>query len=54
MSTVNIRGDVHEANFSEAEARCHKAETEDKARKNEAEAEAEAELFGLEALTSLI
>jgi len=38
MCTVNIRG--HEANFYEAEARCHEAEIE---------AEAEAEWFGLEA-----
>ena len=45
MCTVNIRG--HEANFCEAEARCHEAEIE--ARKSEAEAETEAELFGLEA-----
>jgi len=37
MCTVNIRG--HEANFYEAEARCHEAV----ARKSEAEAEAEAE-----------
>jgi len=41
MCTVNIRG--HEANFYEAEARCHKAEIEAEARKSEAEAEAEAE-----------
>ena len=47
MCTVNIRG--HEANFYEAEARCHEAEIEDEARKSEAEAEAEAEWFGLEA-----
>ena len=52
MCTVNIRG--HEANFYEAEARCHEAEIEDEARKSEAEAEAEAEWFGLEALTSLL
>ena len=51
MCTVNIRG--HEANFYEAEARCHEAEIEAEARKSEAEAEAEAEWFGLEALTSL-
>ena len=37
MCTVNIRG--HEANFYEAEARCHEAEIEAEARKNEAEAE---------------
>jgi len=37
MCTVNIRG--HEANFYEAEARCHEAAAE--ARKSEAEAEAE-------------
>ena len=47
MCTVNIRG--HEANFYEAEARCHEAEIEAKARKSESEAEAEAEWFGLEA-----
>ena len=47
MCTVNIRG--HEANFYEAEARCHKAEIEAEVRKSEAEAEAEAEWFGLEA-----
>ena len=41
MCTVNIRG--HEANFYEAEARCHEAEIEDEARKSEAEADAEAE-----------
>jgi len=40
MCTVNIRG--HEANFYEAEARCHEAEIEAAARKSEAEAEAEA------------
>jgi len=38
MCTVNIRG--HEANFYEAEARCHEAEIEAEARKSEAEAEA--------------
>ena len=38
MCTVNIRG--HEANFYEAEARCHKAEIEAEARKSEAEGEA--------------
>ena len=37
MCTANIRG--HEANFYEAEARCHEAEIEAEARKNEAEAE---------------
>jgi len=37
VCTVNIRG--HEANFYEAEARCHEAQIE--ARKSEAEAEAE-------------
>ena len=47
MCAVNIRG--HEANFYEAEARCHEAEIEAEARKSEAEAE----WFGLEALTSL-
>ena len=47
MCTVNIRG--HEANFYEAEARCHEAEIEAEARKSETEAEAEAEWFGLEA-----
>ena len=47
MCTVNIRG--HEANFYEAEAKCHEAEIEAEARKSEAEAEAEAEWFGLEA-----
>jgi len=31
----------HEANFYEAEARCHEAEIEAEARKSEAEAEAE-------------
>jgi len=41
MCAVNIRG--HEANFYEAEARCHEAKIEDKARKSEAKAEAEAE-----------
>jgi len=41
MCTVNIRG--HEANFYEAEARCHEAEIEAEARKSEAEADAEAE-----------
>ena len=46
MCVVNIRG--HEANFYEAEARCHEAEIEAEARKSEAEAEAEAEWFGLE------
>ena len=45
--TVNIRG--HEANFYEAQARCHEAEIEAEARKSEAEAEAEAEWLGLEA-----
>ena len=44
MCIVNIRG--HEANFYEAEARCHEIEAE--ARKSEAEAEAEVEWFGLE------
>jgi len=39
MCTVNIRG--HEANFYEAEARCHEATIEADARKSEAEAEAE-------------
>jgi len=38
MCTANIRG--HEANFYEAEARCHEAEIEAAARKSEAEAEA--------------
>jgi len=38
---VNIRG--HEANFYEAEARCHEVEIEAEARKNEAEAEDEVE-----------
>ena len=47
MCIVNIR--CHEANFCEAEARCHEAEIEAKARKSEADAEAEAEWFGLEA-----
>ena len=47
MCAVNIRG--REANFYEAEARCHAAEIEAEARKSEAEAEAEAEWFGLEA-----
>jgi len=47
MCTVNIRG--HEANFYEAEARCHEAEIEAEARKSVAEAEAESECFGLEA-----
>jgi len=41
ICTVNIRG--HEANFCEAEARCHGAENEADDRKSEAEAEAEAE-----------
>jgi len=41
MCTVNIR--CYEANFYEAEARCHEAEIEAEARKCEAEAEAEAE-----------
>ena len=41
MCTVNIRG--HEANFYEAEARCHEAEIEAEARNSEIEAEAEAE-----------
>jgi len=45
MCTVIIRG--HEANFYEAEARCHKAEIEAEVRNSEAEAEAER--FGLEA-----
>ena len=44
MCTVNIRG--HEANFYEAETRCHEAEIEAEARKSETEAEAEC--FGLE------
>ena len=39
MCTVNIRG--HEANFYEAEARCHEAQIEAESRKSEAEAEAE-------------
>ena len=43
MCAVNIRG--HEANFYEAEARCHEAEIEAEARKSEAEAE----WFGFEA-----
>jgi len=43
MCAVNIRG--HEANFYEAEARCHEAEIAAEARKSEAEAE----WFGLEA-----
>jgi len=41
MCTINIRG--HEANFYEAEVRCHEVEIEAEARKSEAEAEAEAE-----------
>jgi len=41
MCTVNIRG--HDANFYEAEARCHEAEIEAEARKSEAEAEAKTE-----------
>jgi len=41
MCAVNIRG--HEANFCEAEARCHEAEIEAEARKSEAEAEAKVE-----------
>jgi len=45
MCAVNIWG--HEANFCEAEARCHEAEIEAEARKSEAEAKAE--WFGLEA-----
>jgi len=45
MCTVDIPG--HEANFYEAEARCHKAQIEAEVRKSEAEAEAER--FGLEA-----
>ena len=40
MCTLNIRG--HEANFYEAEARCHEAEIEAEARKSEAKADAEA------------
>ena len=40
MCTVNIRS--HEANFYEAEARCHEAEIEVVARKSDGEAEAEA------------
>ena len=47
MCTVNIWG--HEANFYEAEARCHEAEIKAEARKSEAEAEAKAKWFGLEA-----
>jgi len=39
MCAVYIQG--HEANFYEAEARCHEAEIEAAARKSEAEAEAE-------------
>ena len=35
MCTVNIRG--HEANFYEAEARCHEADIEAEARKSEAD-----------------
>jgi len=35
LCAVNIRG--HEANFYEAEARCHEAEIEAEARKSEAE-----------------
>jgi len=38
VCTENIRG--HEANFYEAETRCHKAEIEAEARKSEAEVEA--------------
>ena len=38
MCTVHIRG--HEANFYEAEARCHEAEIEAAARISEDEAEA--------------
>ena len=41
MCAVHIRG--HEANFYEAEVRCHEAEIEAEARKSEAEAEADAE-----------
>ena len=41
MCTVNIQG--HEANFYEAEVRCHEAEIEAEARKSEAEDEAEDE-----------
>jgi len=41
MCTVNIQG--HEANFYEADVRCHEAEIEAEARKNEAEDEAEDE-----------
>ena len=47
MCTVYIRG--HEANFYEAEARCHEAEIKAEARKSEAKAESEAEWFGLKA-----
>ena len=47
MCAVNVR--AHEANFYEAEARCHEAEIEAEARKSKAEPEAEAEWFGLEA-----
>ena len=43
MFTVNIW--VHEANFYEAEARCHEAEIEADAKKSEAEDEAEAQKF---------
>ena len=35
MCSVNIRG--HEANFYEAEARCHEADIEAEARKSEAD-----------------
>ena len=45
MCTVNIRG--HEANFYEAEARCHEAEIEAEAKKSEAEAEALTSLLRL-------
>jgi len=41
MCTVNIPG--LEANFYEAEARCHETEIEAEARNSEVEAEAEAE-----------
>ena len=41
MCAVNIQG--HEANFYEADVRCHEAEIEAEARKNEAEDEAEDE-----------
>ena len=41
MCAVNIR--CHEANFYEAEARCHGVEIEAEARMSEAETEAEAE-----------